>query len=114
VKWELAIIAAAVLAVAGGSARLTGTSVTPAMVFVAIGVLVGPLFAVIVVEEAKLPGADTILLATYLTIGLSVLAHGITAAPAAKSYARWYEAHGRDAADMERVPAGHHRVRTFR
>jgi len=42
-KWELAIIAATVLAVAGVSRRLTGTPVTPAMVFVLIGVLVGPL-----------------------------------------------------------------------
>ena len=42
-KWELAIVAAAVLAVAGVSRRLTGTPVTPAMAFVAIGVLVGPL-----------------------------------------------------------------------
>jgi NhaP-type Na+/H+ or K+/H+ antiporter len=42
-KWELAVIAATVLAVAAVSRRLTGTSVTPAMVFVAIGVLVGPL-----------------------------------------------------------------------
>ena len=33
-KWELAIIAAALLAVAGVSRRLTDTSVTPAMVFV--------------------------------------------------------------------------------
>src|ERR1700753_3102945 len=42
-KWELAIVAAAVLAVAGVSRRLTGTAVTPAMVFVLVGVLVGPL-----------------------------------------------------------------------
>ena len=42
-KWEIAIVAAAVLAVAGVSRRLTGTPVTSAMVFVAIGLLVGPL-----------------------------------------------------------------------
>jgi sodium/hydrogen antiporter len=42
-KWDLAIIAATVLAVAAASRRLTGTSVTTAMVFVAVGVLVGPL-----------------------------------------------------------------------
>ena len=42
-KWELAIVAASVLAVAGVSRRLTGTPVTSAMVFVVIGVLVGPL-----------------------------------------------------------------------
>jgi sodium/hydrogen antiporter len=69
-------------------------------------------FAVIVVQEAHLAGADTILLTTYLTIGLSVFAHGITAAPLAGRYARWYEAHprGRRPA-MESVPAGHHRPR---
>ncbi len=42
-KWELAIVAAAVLAVAGISRRLTDTSFTPAMAFVLIGLLVGPL-----------------------------------------------------------------------
>src|SRR6478735_9363627 len=42
-KWELAIVAAPVLVVAATSRRLTGTPVTTAMVFVAIGVLVGPL-----------------------------------------------------------------------
>ena len=42
-KWELAIVAATVLIVAGVSRRLTGTPVTPAMVFVLAGVLVGPL-----------------------------------------------------------------------
>ena len=38
-------------------------------------------FAVIVAEQAHLPGTNTILITTFLTIGLSVLAHGITAAP---------------------------------
>ena len=42
-KWELAIVGATVLIVAGVSRRLTGTPVTPAMVFVLAGVLVGPL-----------------------------------------------------------------------
>ncbi len=68
-------------------------------------------FAVIVVEESRLAGADTILLATYLTVGLSVLAHGVTAAPSAKAYARWYESHRRHPPKMEGVPAGDHRVR---
>jgi hypothetical protein len=42
-NWELAIIAATVLSVAGVSRRLTGMPVTPAVVFVLVGVLVGPL-----------------------------------------------------------------------
>jgi sodium/hydrogen antiporter len=69
-------------------------------------------FAVIAVQEAHLTGADTILLATYLTIGLSVLAHGITAAPLAKRYARWYETHPRHRQPaMESVPTPDHRPR---
>jgi sodium/hydrogen antiporter len=66
-------------------------------------------FAVIVVEESRLPAANTILLTTYVTIGVSVFAHGITAAPAAKAYARWYESHS--GAEMESVPAAAHRTR---
>ena len=41
-KWSLAIVALAVLVVAAVSRRLSGTPVTAAMVFVVIGVLVGP------------------------------------------------------------------------
>jgi NhaP-type Na+/H+ or K+/H+ antiporter len=69
-------------------------------------------FAVIVVQEAHLAGAQTILLASYVTIGLSVFAHGITAAPLAKRYASWYEAHPRHRRPvMESVPAPDHRPR---
>ncbi len=68
-------------------------------------------FAVIVVEEAHLPGTETILLTTYLTIGLSVVAHGITAAPLAARYARWYESHPRERPAMESVPAPEQRPR---
>jgi NhaP-type Na+/H+ or K+/H+ antiporter len=68
-------------------------------------------FAVIVVQEAHLPGAETILLATYVTIGLSVVAHGITAAPLATRYAHWYESHPRRSPAMESVPAPEHRAR---
>ena len=41
-EWVLAILALALLGVAAVSRRLLGTPITPAMVFVAIGVLVGP------------------------------------------------------------------------
>lgn len=68
-------------------------------------------FAVIVVEGAHLPGTITILRAAYITIGLSVFAHGISAAPLARRYARWYESHGATPPDMESVPAAEHRVR---
>jgi NhaP-type Na+/H+ or K+/H+ antiporter len=42
VEWALAIVALTLLGVAAISARLSGTPVTPAMVFVAVGLLVGP------------------------------------------------------------------------
>ena len=41
-EWSLAIVALALLGVAAVSRRLSGSPVTPAMVFVAIGLLVGP------------------------------------------------------------------------
>ena len=54
-------------------------------------------FAILVLEEGGLPHDDLILDAIYVTIGLSVLAHGLTAAPLANRYASWYEWHPRDA-----------------
>jgi NhaP-type Na+/H+ or K+/H+ antiporter len=69
-------------------------------------------FAVISVQEAHLRGAETILLTAYLTIGLSVVAHGITAAPLARRYAHWYGTHPSDRRpSMESVPTPHHRSR---
>jgi sodium/hydrogen antiporter len=53
-------------------------------------------FAVIVVEESRLPHEHLIVVAIYLTVGLSVLAHGLTAGPLAGLYASWYEAHPAD------------------
>ena len=50
-------------------------------------------FAVIAVDQARLPGVDTVLVTTYLTIGISVMAHGASAAPLATRYARWSERH---------------------
>jgi len=54
-------------------------------------------FAILVLEEGGLPHDDLILVTTYVAIGLSVLAHGLTAAPLANRYAAWYESHPRDA-----------------
>jgi NhaP-type Na+/H+ or K+/H+ antiporter len=54
-------------------------------------------FAVLVLEEGGLPHDNLILTTTYVAIGLSVLAHGLTAAPLANRYAAWYESHPPDA-----------------
>jgi NhaP-type Na+/H+ or K+/H+ antiporter len=55
-------------------------------------------FAVIVIEQSNLPQEHLLALAIYVTVGLSVFAHGLTAAPLAARYARWYEQHPRDKA----------------
>ena len=69
-------------------------------------------FAVIVVEQSRLPQEHTLVLAIYLTVGLSVLAHGLTAAPLATRYGRWYGAHPRESTpSMESVPAAVTRTR---
>jgi sodium/hydrogen antiporter len=69
-------------------------------------------FAVIVIEESNLPHEHLIVLAIYLTVGLSVFAHGLSAAPLASRYARWYEGHPRDKAPpMESAPAEETRAR---
>ena len=44
------------------------------------------LFALFVLEEAEVPATDLILTVTIVTVALSILAHGITAAPAAQRY----------------------------
>ena len=48
-------------------------------------------FAVILVQEAHLPGTDVLVVTTYTTVGLSVLAHGMSAVPLTDRYARWHE-----------------------
>ena len=47
-------------------------------------------FAVIVIEESQLPHEQLLAVAVYLTVGLSVLAHGLSAAPLADRYADWF------------------------
>jgi NhaP-type Na+/H+ or K+/H+ antiporter len=68
-------------------------------------------FAVILVEEADLANESVLLDTIFLTIGLSVLLHGLTAAPLAARYAAWFAAHPRDAEPaFESAPAPEHRV----
>src|SRR3954464_6172623 len=62
-------------------------------------------FAVIVIEESALPHEHLIVDAIYLTVGLSVFAHGVTAAPLADRYARWAERHPHAITRSARSPA---------
>jgi len=62
-------------------------------------------FAVLVVEApGELPHESLLLTTIFVTIGLSVFAHGVTAAPLGRRYARWFAEHPR--ADTLRVERG--------
>jgi len=53
-------------------------------------------FAVLLVEaEGDLPHEGVVLTTVFVTIGLSVLAHGVTASPLARRYANWFATHPR-------------------
>jgi NhaP-type Na+/H+ or K+/H+ antiporter len=49
-------------------------------------------FALLVLEEEGLPHESIVLTTAFVTVGLSVLAHGVTAAPLATRYADWHDA----------------------
>lgn len=68
-------------------------------------------FAVLIVEEkGTLPHESLLLTAIYTTIGLSVLVHGVSAAPLARRYASWYA--GRSPSGVEGESAHGIRWRT--
>jgi len=70
-------------------------------------------FAVILVEEGGLPHESLIVTTIVITIGLSVLAHGLTAAPLADRYATWFESHPKDSLpQLESRSTTHVRWRT--
>ena len=70
-------------------------------------------FALIVVEESALPHEHLIVLAIYVTVGLSVFAHGLTASPLATRYGGWFERHPRDTEPpMEGAPVEVTRARS--
>ena len=49
-------------------------------------------FALLVVEEGGLPHDGLVLTTAFATVGLSVFAHGVTAAPLTTRYAGWLDA----------------------
>jgi NhaP-type Na+/H+ or K+/H+ antiporter len=65
-------------------------------------------FGVIVLEAGGLPHTPGMVTAMTVTVALSVVAHGITAAPLARRYAAW---HASASASMESKPAEHQRWR---
>jgi sodium/hydrogen antiporter len=113
VSWDLvlyAVLSLTIVRMLPVAIAMLGTKARPAtlafMGWFGPRGLASIVFAVIVLEEAALPHEQTILMAIYLTVGLSVLLHGITAAPLAGWYGRWYDAHPRGAPpSMEAAPA---------
>jgi sodium/hydrogen antiporter len=72
-------------------------------------------FALIVVQEAHLPHGTTIVVTAYITVGLSTVVHGASAAPLAGRYVRWLAAHPREKlSDTEVAPAAPLRPRGAR
>jgi NhaP-type Na+/H+ or K+/H+ antiporter len=67
-------------------------------------------FAVIVLEQARLHHIEVILASVVVTVTVSVYAHGLTAIPLTERYVRWYRRHGTPPG-MESAPVADHRWR---
>jgi NhaP-type Na+/H+ or K+/H+ antiporter len=52
-------------------------------------------FALLLVEEGGLPNDEVILTVTFVTVGISVFAHGVSAAPLTRRYSEWLGARPR-------------------
>ena len=65
-------------------------------------------FGVVVVEASGLPHTSALIVALTVTVALSVVAHGTTAAPLARRYAAW---HTRSSVADGEHPAPHQRWR---
>jgi NhaP-type Na+/H+ or K+/H+ antiporter len=118
--WQLALYAVLSLTVVRMlpvAVSLIGTGARPATVlflgwFGPRG-LASIVFAVMSLDEGELNSERTLLLAVVATVGLSVIAHGLSAGPGATRYADWFAGHPDQAQPaMESVPAAAHRWRT--
>jgi NhaP-type Na+/H+ or K+/H+ antiporter len=49
-------------------------------------------FGVVVVEAAGLPHTSVLVVAITVTVAMSVIAHGVSAAPLVRRYAAWHAA----------------------
>jgi len=65
-------------------------------------------FGVVVIEGAQLPHVETLITTIAVTVAISVIAHGLTAAPLARRYAASTSA---SASGMESQPVPHQRWR---
>ena len=67
-------------------------------------------FALIVLEGASLPHVELLITVVMITVGLSVLAHGLSAGPLTDAYARWFAGRSKPP-PMESAAAHEHRSR---
>jgi NhaP-type Na+/H+ or K+/H+ antiporter len=98
-SWEIALYAAlslTVIRMAPVAVSMFGTGARrPTVAFLG---WFGPrgaasiVFALLVLEEEGLPHETAVITTAFVAVGLSVLAHGMTAAPLAKRYADWHDA----------------------
>jgi len=118
--WQLALYAVLSLTVVRMipvALSLIGTGAQPATVlflgwFGPRG-LASIVFGVMLLDDSDLASEHTLLLAVVATVGLSVIAHGLSAGPGATRYANWFAGHPEHAPPaMESVPAAPHRWRT--
>jgi NhaP-type Na+/H+ or K+/H+ antiporter len=65
-------------------------------------------FAALVVESSDLQGVEMIVTVAAITVGLSVLLHGLTAYPGSQRYADWVEAHDHTSALPETAEVHRH------
>ena len=64
------------------------------------------IFAGIVIEDADLPGASTIITVVMVTVGISVFAHGVTSWYGSEAYGKWYHKTERADPDIPEAAGG--------
>jgi sodium/hydrogen antiporter len=67
-------------------------------------------FAIIVLERAQLPHVELLITTVVITVGLSVLVHGLSAGPLSDAYARWFAGRS-EPPPMESTAVHEHRWR---
>ncbi|MGL6277962.1 MAG: cation:proton antiporter [Gaiella sp.] len=113
IGWEAilyAVLSLTVVRMAPVAIALLGTGARPQTVaflgwFGPRG-LASIVFGVLLVEEpGALAGESTLLLAVIVTVALSVVGHGLSAAPLTERYVAWLAAHPRGERPLETAPA---------
>jgi sodium/hydrogen antiporter len=62
-------------------------------------------FALMLEEDGGVTNAETVMTAAFVTVGLSILLHGVTAAPLAERYASWFAAQQTETAPLPEARA---------